>query len=114
MVVIFVLSSQSSLPGIGFEWEDKLYHLAAYAGLGVLALGAFHGGLRDLAVGATLGALALTVGYGVADELHQSMVGGRVASIGDVLADSAGAALAVPLFAWLAARRKNHRDRSTG
>lgn len=114
MGAIFVLSSQSSLPGIGFEWEDKLFHLAAYAGLGVLALGAFHGGLRNLARGATLGALALTAAYGIADEFHQSMVIGRVASIGDLLADWAGALLAIPFYAWLVARRTNRREGSVG
>jgi VanZ family protein len=105
MAAIFVVSSQSSLPGIGFEWEDKLFHVVAFAGLGVLALAAFHGGLRGLAPAATLGALALTAVYGVVDEFHQSMVSGRVASIGDALADAAGAVLAVPIYAWLVARR---------
>jgi VanZ family protein len=114
MGVIFVLSSQSSLPGIGFEWEDKLFHVAAYAGLGVLALGAFHGGVRHLALGATLAALAVTAAYGVADECHQSMVSGRVASIGDAVADGVGAVLAVPIYAWLVARRANPKEISAG
>jgi VanZ family protein len=111
MGVIFILSSQSTLPAVGFAWEDKLLHVVAYAGLGVLALGAFHGGLRDLLTpGATLGAVALTVAYGVVDELHQSTVSGRVASVSDAAADAVGAVVAIPIYLWIASRRTRRRE----
>jgi len=107
MAVIFVLSSQSSLPGLGFQWEDKLLHVVAFAGLGVLALGAAHGGLRKPALAATVSAMLLTAGYGMVDEFHQSTVGGRDASVGDVVADFVGALVGLALFAWLVARRSS-------
>jgi VanZ family protein len=107
MAVIFVLSSQSSLPGLGFQWEDKLMHVVAFAGLGVLAQAAAHGGLRSPALGATVFAILLTAGYGMVDEFHQSTVGGRVASIGDVVADFVGALVGLAIFAWLVARRSS-------
>jgi VanZ family protein len=106
MAVIFVLSSRSSLPALGFQWEDKLLHVVVFAGLGVLALGAFHGGLQELTFGATLGAVLLTAGYGFVDEFHQSAVPGRDASVGDALADTGGALVAVAVYAWLVARRR--------
>jgi len=105
MAVIFFLSSQSSLPGLGFRWEDKLMHVVAFAGLGVLALNASHGGLRKPALGATVVAMLLTTGYGMLDEFHQSTVGGRDASIGDVAADFVGALVALAVYAWVVVRR---------
>jgi len=105
MAVIFVLSSQTSLPGLRFQWGDKLLHVAAFTGLGVLVLGASHGGLRRLVPGAAVGAVLLTAGYGVVDELHQSTVSGRDASVGDVVADIVGALVALAIFAWVVARR---------
>ena len=57
-------------------------------------------------------AVILAAGYGVVDEFHQSMVIGRVASIGDLLADWGGALLAVPIYAWLVARRTRSRELS--
>lgn len=40
-------------------------------------------------------AVALALAYGLVDELHQSFTAGRVASVGDLLSDLSGAALAV-------------------
>ena len=43
-------------------------------------------------------ACALAVGYGVVDELHQSMVPGRVCSVADLMSDASGAGLALALL----------------
>lgn len=44
---------------------------------------------------AALRSVLLATAYGVVDEWHQSFVPGRVSSVGDLLADACGAALAV-------------------
>jgi hypothetical protein len=49
-------------------------------------------------------AVALTAGYGMTDEFHQSFVGGRTPSAADWLADAAGAAVAVAAIVLIAAR----------
>ena len=43
LVIIFWLSSMSRVPGANYFW-DKFLHAFGYAGLGILALRAFHGG----------------------------------------------------------------------
>lgn len=80
--VIFALSS---VPGLdsGLSWDfplRKLAHAAEYAVLGALLA---------RAVG-DLPALWLGIAYAVSDELHQSFVPGRAASLFDVGVDSAG------------------------
>lgn len=99
MALIFHLSSQSqvSLPG---DLSDKSWHVAGYIGLGLLAMRAVTGGVparvtwRDALLG-----MAITVAYGVSDELHQRFVPGRSPDVLDVFADACGAAIAAGL-AW--------------
>lgn len=83
--VIFALSSRPTLP-IGLESGlDKVAHFAAYAVLGAaLAHGQRATGWSWLA------ALALGLGYAFSDELHQSLVPGRSAELGDWIADALG------------------------
>jgi VanZ family protein len=103
MALIHLLSSQSSLPVSGLIW-DKLAHTAAYCLFGVLCLRAFHGGLRRLELRPTILAMLLTLAYAVVDELHQSRVPGRLASVADWVADALGAfsaCLAVTFWAIL-------------
>jgi len=90
MALIHFASSQSSLPVAGLVW-DKLAHTAAYCLFGVLCLRAFHGGLRPLRLRPSLAAMLLTIAYAVVDELHQSSVPGRMASVADWVADALGA-----------------------
>ena len=101
IVAIFLVSSQPRAPlpeGI----SDKQGHVAAYAGLAVLAARAFAGGLPALITLPTASStLALTVGYGLADELHQALVPGRNADPRDLLADAVGACLGLlGCWAW--------------
>ena len=95
-VLQFILSSQASIPMARFVW-DKALHTIAYATLGVLAIRAFHQGLKPLRVAPTMMAMALTVSYGISDEIHQSFVPGRQASAMDLLADVIGFVLAALL-----------------
>ncbi len=103
--MIFWLSSLSNVPGTERVW-DKLLHAGGYAGLGVLALRAFHGGLERPRWLPTLSAAAAVVAWGISDEIHQSFVPGRDASAADVLADAVGFLLAVAVVAaWV---RRDH------
>lgn len=101
MAGIFYVQSLSSPPspaGI----DDKVQHLAGYAGLGVLAARAAAGGLgRPVTLGAAFLAVALTSGYGLTDEIHQGYVPLRSRELADWYADTAGGVLgAVAAAAW--------------
>jgi len=55
-------------------------------------------------------AVAISIGYAISDELHQTLVDGRVGTWRDVLIDSAGVLTAALTIHRLRARR---RDRAT-
>ena len=101
--IVFWLSSLSHVPGTDRVW-DKLLHAGGYAGLGVLALRAFHGGFERPRRTPTLSAATAVILWGILDEIHQSFVPGRDASVGDVLADAVGFVIAVGLAAAWARR----------
>lgn len=65
--------------------SDKLEHLLAYAALGLIGATTARNGNR--AVGSVLGVIA----FGIAIELVQSFLPGRLAEIGDAVADAVGA-----------------------
>ena len=75
------------------------FHIGGFAVLSLLSyrLAPFY--LRWPYQYLTLLVLLLAVGYGLLDELHQSYVPGRDASLYDVLADVSGAALALSAIA---------------
>ena len=95
--IVFWLSSMSAVPGSAYVW-DKLLHAVGYAGLGVLALRAFHGGFDRPRPLPTLLAGLTVILWGISDEFHQSFVPGRDATAWDVLADAVGFALSVLVF----------------
>ena len=101
---VFYLSSLSRVPAAEYFW-DKLLHTAGYTVVSLLALRAFHGGLTRPRPGASLGAFAFMLLWSVSDEYHQSLVPGRDASAGDVVADLTGFAIALALL-LLAGRRR--------
>ena len=103
LAVVFWLSSLSRVPGSQYFW-DKLLHTVGYAGLGVLALRAFHGGLEPLRLAPTLFSASAVILWGISDEIHQSFVPGRSASAWDVCADAVGFALAVMVIAIVTSR----------
>jgi VanZ family protein len=95
MSLIFIMSGRQSsqLPNLGlYDWFFKKgAHLTAYAILMLLALWA----VRDWRL-----ALAITIGYAISDEYHQTFVPTRQGTAGDVLIDSAGAILALLGVRW--------------
>lgn len=89
MGLIFWLSHQPSVPmPMKFQHQDKLFHFAAYFGLGFLLAHAFSGGGSKRRF---IWAFFTAAAYGISDEFHQSFVPGRDASFLDWVADAAGA-----------------------
>jgi len=97
-VAIFVLSAQQTLPGLEATALDFLLkkgaHITVYAGLyfllyrGVAMVTTARHERRRLWV-----PLVLTLMYAVLDELHQSFVPGRSATLVDIGYDTLGAGL---------------------
>jgi len=98
MAVIFALSARPTLP-MPPGFNDKGAHLLAYAALATLTLRATAGGrLAGVSARSLLAAWVVATLYGATDEFHQTFVPGRSADVLDLVADSAGAALAAT--AW--------------
>lgn len=108
MGLLFVLSAQpgkdgpSPFPAWIAEAPDWLQHGVAYAGLALITLRATASGRWSHVAWPTLvAAWVVATLYGVFDEWHQSFVPGREQDIRDVLADAAGAAVALgAAWAW--------------
>lgn len=93
-VAFWVVSSMERPPlpeELVFWNSDKLLHALAYGGLAVLAVVGTSTRRGGPGRAARLEAALLASMYGIVDELHQSFVPGRSASIADWLADSLGA-----------------------
>ena len=71
----------------------KLGHMVEYAILAVLWFRTLYAGRRLPFTGSALAALAISVAWAITDELHQSFVPSRNASVLDVIFDSTGALL---------------------
>jgi VanZ family protein len=106
--LIYYLSSLPQLSHIPMPYHlDKLAHAIVYGVLAVTAFRALYHQRRFEALKRNAGMLALlfVLLYGVADELHQQFVPGRVSSMLDLAADVAGAAIALRLWQWYVRRR---------
>lgn len=92
--LLFILSSIPDLspPLHVFEWEDKLHHFLAYTPLGWLLMRSmvWRGSSTRKALWL---AIALGMGYGISDEIHQYFVPGRMMDWTDAVADTCGIAL---------------------
>jgi len=116
-LTLWLLSSRSTLPmPSGILGLDKLAHFAAYATLAVTLVlwpKAETWRLRPLRTALIIIAIASV--YGGIDELHQSYVPGRDASVFDWLADTLGAGFGAAGSAWRQARqaRKARTQTST-
>lgn len=95
MALIFFFSHQPDLSsGLGV-WDTigrKLFHAAEYALLCFLWWRAFTGMATPAA--ALAAAAALSVGYAITDEWHQTFIEGRHGTPVDVVIDSVGIAAA--------------------
>ena len=99
MVIIYVVSAQSTLPVLDVGWMDRAVKAASHTGeYAVLATLMARWPLRNrprLDKRAALAVVALCTLYALSDEYHQMFVPGRVADWADVAADAIGATSAV-------------------
>lgn len=105
MGIIFFLSHQ---PGSSLHFSlppgaDKLGHALLYGLLAAAALPALAPSRRRPTWRTGILVVLVCLLYGVSDELHQAMVPGRDPSLGDLIADTAGAAAVVVLWLWTVA-----------
>jgi len=92
LVALFAGGSQPQAAGLIPAPWDKLAHAAVF---GVLTLSLGRGFSLSPVWAGVLAAL-----FGVADELHQSSLPGRVAGVEDWLADLVGIGLALAVLHW--------------
>lgn len=100
MVVIFWLSSQSDLPTPSlFTGMDKLGHAVVFGVLGFLFSRSFKLQKGNIPFSRVLLITLMVAICGGLDEAHQLFVSGRIASIGDIGADTVGGFLSA-LMCW--------------
>jgi VanZ family protein len=93
------------MPDAIFE-VDKIAHFFAYAALASgIALWPPAGIWRLYPLRISLIIIVITSAYGMFDELHQSFVPGRDASVYDWIADTLGAGFGAGTYAWWQSRR---------
>jgi hypothetical protein len=103
--LIFLASAQEKapMPDLGFSWQDKVFHAAAYAVYAWCIAHAASGGTGIRQIGerqALLWMIAGTALYAAGDELHQAFVPGRSCDVGDWIADIAGAMVTIAGVWW--------------
>jgi VanZ family protein len=116
MALIFFASSTPDTGTLTETLSDKVLHILAYAPLGFLVLRALTGGrLAAITWPRAVAAVAISVLYGVTDEIHQLSVPGRTSDPLDVVADAIGATLGAMALASLKVIRKVYfNDPGTG
>jgi VanZ family protein len=108
MAMLFWLSSRSTLPTPPDGVSYYHLHFAAYAGLAALTARARARGFRDVSWEAVLGAVIISILYGVSDEYHQLFVPGRTFDVLDMVADALGAVSGAGVAgAWSIIRRRS-------
>ena len=97
------LSSQSRLPefGVSVPDLDKVEHAGYFFLTGLLAVRAARFGERWSRTRTAVFLVLAACLWGCLDEIHQSRVPMRSVEIADVIADSAGVALAVIFGEWI-------------
>jgi VanZ family protein len=111
MALLFFASAFPDAGTVTLSFSDKVLHIAAYAPLGFLILRALtRGRLAAITWPRVLAAVALSVLYGLTDEIHQMFVPGRTADPVDLLADGVGAALGAAALASLNVIRRVYFD----
>ena len=90
LTVIFIMSSIPGyeLPKLDFAFSDKMVHFLEFGMLGIFLYNAFRH--TSPVKKPVLWSIAAGMIWGISDELHQLFVPGRMCSIWDFAADSAG------------------------
>lgn len=96
-IAIFLLSHQEKVPFIelGFDFSDKLLHVAAYFVFGITILVALIANFKLSDIWVCIISVFIGSVYAASDEFHQSMIKGRNSSIYDWFADLIGLFLAL-------------------
>ena len=109
----FYLSAQppGGMPELGpWFWEkDKLEHIVYFFLTGLTAVRAARFGEGWSRGKTAVFLILLGLLWGCSDEIHQSFTPGRDVEIGDVLADTAGVAMAVVFGDWILRKAGLHR-----
>ena len=92
VAIIFAVSSIANLaPPVRWKNADKLSHLLEYSALGFLLVRAFFGSrIFSALLPCALLAVATGLATGLADELYQAGIPGRISSVEDFRADALG------------------------
>jgi VanZ family protein len=107
---IFFLSSQSQLPQIGpqFQNKDKVEHFIAYSVLWFCILLPLRYGHRFSLASAIVLAVLITSAYGASDEYHQRFVPNRTCDVADWAADTFACFIAASAY-WVYETRSRPR-----
>ena len=98
--LIFTASSipSHSIPSLVLKVSDLLIHFTVYAVFGSLLALAFAESTNRFSRKLILIVCCIGIFYGASDEFHQTFVQGRLATVSDFLADSAGIVFGLALF----------------
>lgn len=95
--LVFIVSNMSHpVNDDPFKYFDKVAHVSEYGLFSLLLFRALKGSLHS--TGFFLLAIltiAITLGYGISDEIHQYFIPARQSDIKDVIADGLGATIAM-------------------
>ena len=107
VTIIFAVSSIANLtPPVKWKNADKLSHLIEYSALGFLLVRAFFGSrIFSAILPCAMLSIAAGLATGLADELFQAGIPGRVSSVEDFRADALGILLGTVVYS-LARRLK--------
>jgi VanZ family protein len=105
---IFFLSSQSKLPQLGpqFQNKDKVEHFIAYTTLWFCILLPLRYGHQLSLTKSVVLAVVLTSAYGASDEFHQLFVPNRSCDVADWMADTFGGFIAASAY-WIYETRRS-------
>lgn len=99
LIVLGSSLTGDTIGGTSIEFPDKLAHAIEYAALGAALAFAISDPSHPVTIRQTVAAIALTILFGISDEIHQSFVPGRDASVADLVADAVGATIGAWGFA---------------
>ena len=110
-IIIYYLSSKSSFPvPPPFPFFDKIAHFCLFGGLSAILAAGLQLAEHEYSAGMLfMIPVGFCIIYGLSDEVHQLFVASRTFAVGDIAADTAGAAGAAILL--LVVRQRNKASR---